>query len=254
MSRIPPIDLHAHIRPDIAPSELTALESLVFAATRSLAEAEQVSARADPWTIWGVGCHPGLARAQKAFSSGRFCNLIATTPSVNEVGLDGTSRVPIARQLQTFEGILDVLQDNPRITSIHSTGATQSILDSLQKRPIRGAVLHWWLGDEEQTRRAVGMGCYFSVNSSMLRHNEILDLIPPDRVLTETDHPFGDRQAARPRRPGSVADVESALARRHDLPPGKIRQRLWSNLADLVASAGCAAQLPRQIRVLLAST
>lgn len=189
MSRIPPIDLHAHIKPDIASSELTAVESLVFAATRSLAEGEQVTARDDPWTIWGVGCHPGLARAQKAFSSGRFSDLIATTPSVNQVGFDGMSRLPIAIQLHTFEGILDVLQDNPRITSIHSTGATQPILDSLEKRPIRGAVLHWWLGDEEQTRRAVGMGCYFSVNSSMLRHNEILDLIPPDRVLTETTTP-----------------------------------------------------------------
>lgn len=253
MRSLPPIDLHAHIKPDIAGHELAALGALTFAATRSLSEAEQVRARADPWTVWGVGCHPGLVRAQKAFSLDRFRDLIASTSSVNEVGLDGTSRVPIATQLRTFDAILAVLQDDSRITSIHSTAATQHVLDCLEKRPIRGAVLHWWLGDEGQTRRAVGMGCYFSVNSAMLRHGHILGLLPRDRVLTETDHPFGDRHAAHPRRPGSVADVEKALTNRFGVKPDQMRRILWNNLANLVSNAGCAAQLPRSIRVLLAS-
>lgn len=253
MKSPPPIDMHAHIEADIESHELTTLGALTFAATRSLHEAEQVSARADPWTIWGVGCHPGLARAQKAFSPNRFRNLIASTPSVNEVGLDGTSRVPIATQMRTFNDILVVLQSDPRIASIHSTAATEYVLDCLEQRPIRGAVLHWWLGNEEQTLRAVDMGCYFSVNSAMLRHDHILRLIPRHRVLTETDHPFGDRQSTHPRRPGSVVDVEDALGRRYDIEPVPMRRLLWKNLADLVASAGCATQLPRSIRVLLAS-
>jgi TatD DNase family protein len=33
MRRIPPIDMHAHIEPDISSSDLLALEALVFAAT-----------------------------------------------------------------------------------------------------------------------------------------------------------------------------------------------------------------------------
>lgn len=48
MKRLPPIDLHAHIEADIASSDLSELGSLVFAATRSLDEAEQALGRSDP--------------------------------------------------------------------------------------------------------------------------------------------------------------------------------------------------------------
>jgi Tat protein secretion system quality control protein TatD with DNase activity len=44
-------------------------------------------------------------------------------------------------------------------------------------------------GDHTQTRRAVELGCYFSVTSSMVTHLEIIELLPIGHVLTETDHP-----------------------------------------------------------------
>lgn len=57
--------------------------------------------------------------------------------------------------------------------------------------------------------QAVAQGCYFSLNPAMMRSangRRIADLLPPDRVLTETDGPFvqvGGRQA----RPADVATV-----------------------------------------------
>ena len=35
-----------------------------------------------------------------------------------------------------------------------------------------GIILHWWLGDAQQTRRAVDLGCYFSVNASSVRRKD----------------------------------------------------------------------------------
>ncbi|MFK4222222.1 TatD family hydrolase [Streptomyces sp. NPDC019890] len=253
MRRLPPIDMHAHIDPDISPSDLLELGSLIFAATRSLDEAERALRRSDPWTIWGVGCHPGLVGVQRAFDAARFAELIDRTPYVSEVGLDGKSRVPLDTQRATLDAVLAALQYNPRLTSIHSFTAIDVTLECLTARPIHGAVLHWWLGNEAQTERAVELGCYFSVNASMLRKPELLASLPLDRVLPETDHPFGDKSSGQGRRPGKVDDVERALARIHALDPERVRKETWRNFAQLVRSTKCGALLPRPVRIGLAA-
>ncbi|GLZ77946.1 TatD family hydrolase [Actinorhabdospora filicis] len=254
MSRLPQIDMHAHIEADIPASDLTNLGALVFAATRSLDEAEGALRRRDAWTVWGVGCHPGLVGAQKAFETDRFASLSTSTPYVSEVGLDGKSRVPMEMQRATFAAVLSVLQASPRITSIHSYAAIDDVLDCLDEWPIHGAVLHWWLGSPAQTRRAVDRDCFFSVNAAMLRQHNLVSRIPLDRVLPETDHPFGDRSGGDGRRPGRVGDVELALAQIHQLTPEKIRQTTWRNLGELIRNTRCGMLLPRQARVTLAAS
>ncbi|MEU9477128.1 TatD family hydrolase [Streptomyces sp. NPDC048191] len=253
MRRLPPIDMHAHIDPDISPGDLSELGSLIFAATRSLDEAERVLKRSDPWTIWGVGCHPGLVGAQKSFDTARFAELIARTPYVSEVGLDGKSRVPLETQRATLNAVLAALQQTPRLTSIHSFAAIDVTLECLAARPTYGTVLHWWLGNETQTKRAVELGCYFSVNASMLRNPRLLESLPLDRVFPETDHPFGDRSSGQGRRPGKVENVEHALAQIHALAPDSVRKETWRNFAQLVRSTKCGTLLPRPVRVGLAA-
>jgi TatD DNase family protein len=253
VNRLLPIDLHAHIEADIAAADLVDLRAVVFAATRSLDEAERALGRSDASTIWGVGCHPGLVGSQKTFDAERFSALIARTAYVSEVGLDGKSRVPMETQRATLSAVLKVLQASPRITSIHSFAATEAVLGCLTERPIRGAVLHWWLGDAAQTQRAIDLGCFFSVNAAMVRQSELLRLLPLDRVLPETDHPFGDRPGGRGRRPGRVEDVEQALAVHHQLTPEEIRQATWRNLGQLTRETRSGMLLPRQVRVALAA-
>ena len=193
MRALPPLDLHAHIDTSIEASELTALQAIVFAVTRSLDEAEQALKRTDHTTIWGVGCHPGLVGAQKAFDVERFRALSETTPYAGELGLDGASRVPMKMQRNTLASALRVLQQSPRITSLHSYMATSEILRTIADYPQPGLILHWWLGTASETAHALELGCYFSVNRSSSRRKDLLAQIPIDRVLSETDHPFGDR-------------------------------------------------------------
>ena len=53
--------------------------------------------------------------------------------------------------------------------------------------------MHWFTGSRSEARRAVALGCYFSVNTEMTRNERgqalVADL-PIDRLLTETDGPF----------------------------------------------------------------
>ena len=205
------LDLHAHIDPRISPADLLDLRAVVFAATRSLDEAELALRRHDSRTVWGVGCHPAIAKAQAEFDASHFARLIAKTAFVSEIGLDGRSRVSMERQKATLRAVLSTLQKTPRIASIHSYAASQEVLEELEARPIEGAVLHWWLGGREQTRRAVEMGCFFSVNAAMLQKEANIQHIPMDRLFTETDHPFGTRRAAPKPVPGRLATSRQRL-------------------------------------------
>lgn len=252
MRSLPPIDAHAHIDAGIDRAEIRGLGSLVFAMTRTLKEAATAIVRKDGMAIWGVGCHPGLKAAQNGFEADWFAELLARTALAGELGLDGKSRVPMDQQLDTLAKALDVLRGAPRLTSLHSYAAAGQLLELLEADCPPGIILHWWLGDPRQTERAVELGCYFSVNASSVRRKDILAGIPMDRLLTETDHPFGDRRS-RLRRPGHVDDVEQALGFMHGLSSTEVRRLMWSNLRALISTTGCATMLPPETRVALAA-
>jgi len=95
-------------------------------------------------------------------------------------------------------------EKSKEVSDLHSYRATDLILDVLDETPIRGAIHHWWLGDDVATSRAGKAGSYFSVNASSVRRKELLDQLPINRILPETDHPYGDRWSSVPRMPGRV--------------------------------------------------
>lgn len=250
---LPPLDLHAHIKPTIPARDLERLGAVVFAATRSLTEFESTQRRRDVVTIWGVGCHPGVLAAQNEFTQERFASLVRAAAFVSEVGLDRRSKAPMATQEATFRAILIELADSPRIVSIHSSGACDRVLDLLEETPIRGAVLHWWRGTPAQTARAVALGCWFSVNAAGMKHAADVALIPHDRILTETDHPSGDRSASAPRQPGAVLDVEGELARLYEVSPTEMRLRVWRTFNDLVHATKVISLLPTPVQRMLST-
>ncbi|WP_425561948.1 TatD family hydrolase [Leifsonella bigeumensis] len=251
---LPPLDAHAHVDASVSKRELEDLGAVVLIATRSLSNYELVRDRDDLVSVWGVGCHPSLVGVQKAFDSAAFRLAAESTPFISEVGLDGTSRVPLARQEEVLRDILSIAEDLGRIISLHSFEATEELISLLESRRLEsGRILHWWLGDQSSTRRAVEIGCYFSINFSMVRNLEILNELPLDRVLFETDHPSGDRFSSRPRLPGRVQDVESALARHYGITMQQVRDQAWRNFSRLVAATGTLEQMPPPVRKMILS-
>ena len=240
----PPLDTHAHIAADISTRDLQVLGAHLFAMTRSLAEFEAVRGRSDRRAIWGVGTHPGLVGAQKAFRSELFESAVRHTPLVGEVGLDGGSRVPLALQTSTLRSVLEVLQQTPRLISVHSAGAQLEVLRLLHQVPVSGVILHWWTGSSELTEEAVRLGCYFSVPPALMSSVELLRAIPSDRLLPETDHPFGDRRTSPPRRPGGVSEVEANLAAHLGASQPDVRRLLWRNLSTVIADTDTADLFP----------
>jgi TatD DNase family protein len=240
------------VRTDIDERELRALRSAVFALTREPAEWAAAVARQDAMTVWGVGCHPKLASAIKGFDAERFRGAVSKTPLIGEVGLDGGSGVPMADQQRVFRACLIIAKRESRLVSIHSVRAAGAVLNELEAiGGVPGAILHWWRGSSEETRRALDLGCYFSLNGAEAVRPKSLDLLPPDCVLTETDFPHSkgsDRAAVKP---GRVGTIEQALAKNWEISEDEVRRRVWRNLADLCVETKMASWMPRQIQASL---
>ena len=246
--------MHAHVDPAIAADALLALRAVIFAASRTLEESSAALNRQhqDLLAVWGVGVHPGVKAALETYDPARFTDLISRTAYVGEVGLDGRVKSRLQKQTDVLNSVLTVLQRQPRITSLHSYNAAHELIELLEQTPIRGAVLHWWLGDRNLTKRALELGAHFSVNAANLKNTEAIDVIPVERLLCETDHPDGNRWSTQPRQPGNVARVEKALGDRHGLTGPTFRAKCWKNLQVLSAATGTTELLPPRVRGILA--
>jgi TatD DNase family protein len=244
-----PLDTHAHIETDIAPEELVALRSCVVAVTRTLNEYARTRDRLDPSVAWGAGCHPALVREIKGFSASRMKDAIATTPIIGEVGLDGAARTPMKSQLTALRGVLTLVADIPRVLSLHSYRATDLILRELREFRPDAAILHWWLGSPEETQAALEAGAYFSVNASQAKKWKSLRLVPLDRLLLETDHPFGDRSESQPRRPGNLSQSESSVSDKFSISPDALRRQSWRNLRTIAEKLNLVEMLPQEFQV-----
>jgi TatD DNase family protein len=133
--------------------------------------------------------------------------------------------------------ILKAVQRVPRPVSIHSTGATRAMLELLQAHPIAVPILHWWRETRTETPRALELGCLFSLNGHEAKAPKVIELIPLDRVITETDFPQSRRYDRAADRPGAVSTPKSLLSMGHGISRSDLRVRLWLTLATLLEAA-----------------
>jgi len=243
MKELPSLDAHAHLHHARTVDELVDSGS-VLAMTLSLEEAAFAIGRHDPQIVWGVGCHPRRLGAQESFDAERFEELAERTAVVGEIGLDVGSHYSLAppeTQLQTFREALEVVSDLPRIVSIHSYRATGLVVRELRRKPIAVPILHWWTGTVEETREAVTLGCYFSVHSAVARHSKFHTVVPPERILIESDHGYADPPAAIPCR---IEWVEHLVGQQLGLSRRDVRRLAWQNLARIVQKTNTRELLP----------
>lgn len=188
-----------------------------------------------------LGLHPQLV-AERENEIALFERLLPESRYVGEVGLDASPRFykSLEAQERVFERVLRACaEQGDKVLTLHSVRAVSKLLQYLEKTrlPDRGrVVMHWFTGSVSEARRAIDMGCYFSVNSEMLRSPRLRSLIvglPLDRILIETDGPFVqvDGVAVRPR---SVAGTLTALAPLRGIEPEAMRVQVLRNLAIML--------------------
>lgn len=196
-----------------------------------------------------AGLHPELVAER--FSEVSLLEDLSGTRYVGEVGLDGgrTNRSSFHKQDEVFRRVLKrCVAVGGRVLSIHSRSAPGGVLDALAGHPGAGIpVLHWFSGSQQDLERAEKLGCWFSVGPAMLRSakgRRLAELMPRDRLLTETDAPFARASASRPLMPWDVSKAEVILADIWAVEPTAARLKLLRNLRTL---ATCENGFPMSV-------
>lgn len=172
-----------------------------------------------------VGAHPWWVADGRLNDEGvaLTARLAGQEGFVGEIGMDlSPAHVDSgskARQLAALERICTAAASAPtpggrqRVLSLHSVRSAGAVLDVLERTGALercACVFHWFSGTSDELHRAVGAGCWFSVNEMMLttkRGREYARQLPEGRLLTETDLPPAGGE------PFTAAGVASSLER-----------------------------------------
>jgi TatD DNase family protein len=164
-----------------------------------------------------LGLHPLVAESHTETERRKFKLAAKQTMFIGEIGLDFSvhGKATLKEQLITFQEVLQSINDRPRFISLHSRGAEDKVNDMLAQYEIEGSVFHWYSGPLSVLAKIVENGHYFSINTAMIKSKngqKIIDRVPQNRVLTETDGPY-IRIGSRIAKPSDVAAVLDYLAK-----------------------------------------
>lgn len=151
-----------------------------------------------PYIKVGLGLHPQLV------SSGYddmnlFKELFERSHYIGEVGLDFSKEYIHTRekQIHVFHDIVNLCEKyGEKVVSVHSLKSASKVIEILREYKTQKSnnyILHWFTGTMSQLKKAIELGCYFSINPSMLKTKsglEVINTIPVERMLLETDAPF----------------------------------------------------------------
>lgn len=243
------VDFHCHL--DLYPDLQTAIDEAEAARVYTLAvtttplawERNQDLMAGLKFVRPALGLHPQLVH-ERSRELGLWEKKLAETRYVGEVGLDfsPTHQASSFDQRKVFRRMLECCaEQGGKILSIHSVRAASDVLELLETHlslESNKVVLHWFTGNVQEAKRAVELGCFFSVNVNMTRTQKghaVLKTLPFDRLLTETDGPFTSI-GGRPARPVDVGEAVCGLAQVLRRKEEEVQSRVWQNLKGLLTS------------------
>ncbi|VVE04769.1 hydrolase TatD [Pandoraea horticolens] len=191
-----------------------------------------------PTIVISPGLHPEIAH-QRHNELPLLLEEIGRASAVGEIGLDGSARYrehfPVQKAI--FEATVARCSElGGRVLSIHSRSAAKEVLDTLERHSAHGtAVLHWFSDSSIQLKRAIELGCWFSIGPAMLRSANglrLAALLPSERVVPESDGPFA-KLAGQPIMPWEAMGVVGSLASLWNLTEEEVLAQLTENGREL---------------------
>ena len=148
-----------------------------------------------------LGLHP-LYASEKKSELRLFNQYVDKTSYIGEIGLDFSSegRPTKEDQIVVLNQILHQLTGKNKIISVHSRKAEKVLIDMLCQYDILNVIFHWYSGPLELIPKIIDRGYYFSINESMtttVNGRRIIDKIPVERILTETDAPYNKKNSIK---------------------------------------------------------
>ncbi len=187
-----------------------------------------------------LGLHPQLVE-QYGQQLSLWEQYLPQAKFIGEIGLDAGPGYykSLEKQITIFEQIIKhCAKQGGKVLTIHSVRSASQVLNIVEKNKLlenNNAVLHWFSGSITEAKRAIDMGCYFSINLQMLsnpRNAELLKIIPNNRILTETDGPFTTING-RAQKPEDVLLTINKLATLWEYSIYEVKSTIIKNLTTL---------------------
>lgn len=140
------------------------------------------------------GIHPWKAAEYKG-NLEALIPYIEESKMIGEIGLDFLwveDKSTFERQREIYNFILKESIKRNKIVSIHTKDAEEEIYKSLKKYNYNKAIIHWYSGNIETLDKFIELGCYFTISVDIgysEKTKEVLDRVPIDKLLLETDGP-----------------------------------------------------------------
>lgn len=243
------IDTHAHLDDEAFSNPAEVIEraeeagvEYVIAPASNLASARKLQKMADdfPRLFFAAGIH---AHEAKAFDEISYLEIkkILDHPkviAVGEVGLDyHYDFSPRSLQVQVLKRFLELAAQRDLPLILHCREAEEELLAILGEfdRPLRG-VVHCYTGEAKWAVRFVEMGFFIGFTGIVTfkksdRIRQVVQEIPLDRILSETDSPY---MAPHPHRgktnePAYLPLVADEIARIKGIEPEEMQKILLEN-------------------------
>ena len=195
-------DSHLHIVEEGWRDRYSDLDSagILMACTARPAEWDIQSGISDTNVIGSYGVHPWYADEWNDEIRGRLISKLEGDGNrhVGEIGLD-YKRGSVKDQMPVFEDQLRIASDMGRIATIHMVGTEKEVLESVRAhgKGCPGIILHSY-GSDSYLKPFSELNCHFSISPRILSRSDIrvkrlMDAIPDDRLLLETDAPHAGK-------------------------------------------------------------
>ena len=194
-----------------------------------------------PFVYAAVGVHPEECADWNAEHDIPVLEALAQNPKVRaigEIGLDyhWPENPPRELQQQVFHAQLDLAEKLNLPVIVHDRDAHHDCLDIVRAHPKVTGVYHCYSGGVEDAKTLMKLGWMISFTGSITFKNarralEVIDLLPLDRMMIETDSPYMSPEPFRGRRndSGRVHLVAEAIARRKGLDPEEVARITLEN-------------------------
>ncbi len=176
--------------------------------------------------VWaGVGHHP-TEPASPEIGELRDLGSYPGVVAIGEIGLDfeQAGSPPRDVQMERLNQLFELAVELDLPVSIHNRGAATEISAAILKHPGLRGVMHYFALESDWAERFLDLGFYLSFAGLVTRPSrsalrEVVKQCPADRLLLETDSPYGNahKRMGVPNRPAYLLDTASLVAELRDV-------------------------------------
>ncbi len=159
--------------------------------------------------------------------------------AIGEIGLDFDNeerKENAEEQKKLFGKMLDLAKKLNKTVVIHSRKAEFEAVEILEKMEMKNVVMHCFCGKKSLVKRCVENGWSFSVPPVIKRWNNfqlLVEIVPLEQLLTETDAPYLGPEAGTRNEPVNVGVTIEEIARIKGVSEEEVSEQVFINAKKL---------------------